>query len=188
VARFCQAPYGTASLDARVCWICLLLCAGTVSILPAGRDRMSPLAAVSLGVGLSLSAGVTQPASTLPPFLLHLEEEEQTSKQRPGKPAQNPRCTKMRVSRSSPVSPAHLCPACVFKCGCFFLSSCISFLIFPETEVCVSTTRKPRIGETVEPHFRIPASHGEDQVFTEEHPTHALPSTPAGNTHPCRAC
>lgn len=41
---------------------------------------MSPLAAVSLDMGLNLSTGMTQPASTLL-FILHLEKETQTSKQ-----------------------------------------------------------------------------------------------------------
>lgn len=97
--------------------------AGTVSILQTGRHKMSPLAAVSLDIGLSVSAATTQPASTLSlPCTLR-----RTSKQRPGTPVQTPKCMKFPASRSSPLSPAHLCPAYMLICGVFFLSSCISF-------------------------------------------------------------
>ena len=51
-------------------------------------------------------------------------------------------------------------PACSFVVG--VLSPCISFLIFPETEVCIPTTKKPRLKGTIEPDFHIPVSHGED--------------------------
>lgn len=58
----------------------------------------------------------------------------------------------------------------------FFLSPCVSFLIFSRNRDV-----HPRLNE---PDFHITVSHGEDQIFTDEHPTHALSSIPSANSSP----
>lgn len=114
-------------------------------------------------------------------FSLPCTLRRRTSKQRPGTLVQNPKCMKFSASRSSPLSPAHLCPAYMLICGVFFYLLVFPFEFFQKLRCAYQPQKNPRLRETFEPDFHTPVGHREDHIFTDMHPTHALSSIPSGN-------
>lgn len=134
---------------------------------PADRKGQCLLGCCVPGCGAKPVCWHDPAASTLLPFLLLLEEKQTKIRETSAKHPNVPNCQLLgHLWYRQHISVPHAC-------------SLVVIFSFPYIffGVCILTTKKPRLKETIESDFHTPVSRGEDRMFTDKHPTHALSST-----------